>query len=415
MLCHTQHHGRPAIESGGGSEPVTHLPSSPDHSRPGVAASPVRLLLTCSTLHIGGAERVAACLAKHVDRRRFDVSACYLRENGVIGESMLARGVDLVPVPGLRPGEPDRLTSLKLMRLVRERKIQVLHTHDVHGLMDASICRRAMPGIRHVHTFHFGNYPNRDRARQRVERLLWRSPDALVAVGHAQAEAIRSLYGIPPDRLRVIWNGVEDPTPTAESEIRAKDLAGQLPVIVSISTLIEQKGIGHLLEASRTLRDNGLAFRLVIVGHGDLRAALEQKSRDLRIDDCVEFLGWVPDAAKLVLPSCDVFVQSSLWEAMSIVVLEAMAAARPMVVTRVGENSHAIVDGESGLLVPPADTDALAMALARLLTDRAMARRLGASARQRYLDRFTIRPMIDAYESIYYDLARRATDGRGET
>lgn len=365
----------------------------------------MRVLLVNSTLHIGGAERIAEMLATRLDPSQFQVTACYLKECGTVGESMLRAGVDLVPVPGHVPGAIDRLTALKLRRLIHASGAAVLHTHDVHGLIDGTFCRRSMHSLRHVHTFHFGNYPNRDRASRRVERLCWRSPDALVAVGHQQAEAIRELYGIPGNRLRVIWNGVEDQAPLPDSELRARVTSHGRPTILSVSTLIEQKGIDHLLHAARILKDDGLKFRLVLAGHGHLRAALEQLSSELGLGEYVDFLGWVTDAARRILPVCDIFVQSSLWEAMSVVVLEAMAAARPMAVTNVGENAHVVEDGRSGLVVPPAEPRALAAALARLINDDALRTRLGNEARARYLERFTTQPMIRAYEDLYLELA----------
>ena len=362
--------------------------------------------MACSTLHIGGAESVAASLAKTLDRSRFELTVCYLKENGIVGDSLATAGVELLPIPGFRPGGTDRTTSLKLLRLIRRKRIQVLHTHDVHGLMDATICRRLMPSLRHVHTLHFGNYPQRDRASARAERLCWRSPDALVAVGHAQADAVRNYYGIPADRLRIIWNGAIDPA----SDIDGRDPPVSLPavsrpMILSVSTLIEQKGIPHLLAAAKLLADQGLAFTLVLAGHGHLRPALEALAGSLGISERVRFLGWVRDAAKRILPTCDVFVQSSLWEAMSVVVLEAMASSRPMVVTSVGENPHVVHDRVSGLIVAPDSPQALADALAMLLRDPGFASKLGQAARDRYLSHFTVDSMVGAYEGLYKDLA----------
>ena len=368
------------------------------------SSRPVRLLIVCSTLHIGGAEQVAASIAKNVESRHFHVQVCCLKENGVVGRSIQAQGISLRTLGKPSSGHIDRLTSLKLLSLIRREKIDVIHTHDVHGLMDASVCRRVCGDVRHVHTFHFGNYPNRDRSSWRAERLCWRSPDALVAVGHVQAEKIQDLYAIPKSRLRVIWNGVESGSLAPACDRRLL-LDGPRPVVLSVSTLIEQKGIANLLQAARLLKNEGYRFRLIIAGHGHLRDSLEQMSRSLAINDRVEFLGWVPNAAQRILPACDVFVQSSLWEAMSVVVLEAMAAARPLVVTRVGENEHVIEHERSGLVVPPSDARALADALAKVLTDDALAARLGQSARRRYLERFTMQPMLDAYEALYLELA----------
>jgi glycosyltransferase involved in cell wall biosynthesis len=368
----------------------------------------VRLLTVNSTLHIGGAEQVAAALAQHVDRAHFESLACYLKQPGLIGEQMLRGGVELVPVPGLTKGT-DYLSFRRLRRLIVARGIDVIHTHDAHGLVDGSLCRLTLPRLRHVHTFHFGNYPHRGRRDRTIERLLWRVPDVLVAVGHAQAASLQAMYGIPADRLRVVWNGVADPTQGVATRARDEARDASPPVISSVSVLSAQKGLEHLVDAAKLLRDGGDNFRLEIVGDGPLREALEARARGLGLAGTVLFRGWVPQASAQVLPAADIFVQSSRWEAMSVVVLEAMAAGAPVVVTRVGENPH-VVDGENnGLLVPPGDADALAGALRRLLRDPGLRTRLGAAARAHYLANFTTRHMIAGYEALYRGHAQPAT------
>lgn len=369
----------------------------------------MRVLIVNSTLHIGGAERVAACLSEHLDRRGFEVTACYLKQNGIVGEGMLAAGVDLVPVPGHAGGRPDWLTSLKLLRLIRRRNIQLVHTHDVHGLVDASLCRSLLPGLRHVHTFHFGNYPHREPQRARLERLLWRIPDALIAVGHEQSAALRKLYRIPESRVRVLWNGVDEPQACIAQDYAQLIRSHPGPVIVSISTLIEQKGLAHLLEAAAILRRRGREFLLLIGGEGCLRSALESQAKILHLEDRVRFLGWVPQASARLLPAADIFVQSSLWEAMSIVVLEAMAARKAMVVTSVGENPHVVVDGDTGLMVAPGDAAALACALDKVIDEQPLRERLGRQARARYERLFTVRHMVAAHESLYKELLGETT------
>lgn len=375
-------------------------------STSGHAAASVRgrVLIVASTLHVGGAERVMACLAKNIDRQRFDVSVCYLKENGVVGEQMVREGVELLPLPGRDYGRLDRLTFTKLRKLIRQRNIEIVHTHDMHGFMDASACRLLMPRLRHIHTFHFGNYPHREPHFRRMERLLWRVPDRLVAVGHAQAQSIRALYGIPERRLRVLWNGVDAPVPRVSMQVLEATRDCPYPVIVSISTLIKQKGLHHLLEAAAQLKAMGSRFRLLIVGGGHLQQSLEQQSRALNLEDSVQFLGWVPEASDCALPACDIFVQSSLWEAMSVVVLEAMASRKPMAITGVGENPYVVEDGKSGLIVPPADPGALARALHRLVNDRALRTQLGEAAQLRHAEQFQLHHMVRGYESLYTEL-----------
>ena len=372
----------------------------------------IPLLIVNSTLHIGGAEQVAACLAGGLDRECFDIAACYLKEPGLVADQMVRGGIDLLQLPGFGPGRRDYLTSLKLRRLVQSRGVRLIHTHDIHGMIDGSICRLLSPSLRFVHTYHFGNYPHRWKRHKLIESALWRIPDAIVAVGHAQAASIRECYGIPEDRLRVIWNGVDDPTLRDQSERLSEIAPPDVPVIASVSTLIPQKGLEFLLRAAALLRGSGDRFMLLIAGDGGLRDDLHALAGQLGLNDCVRFLGWVPQASDRVLPACDIFVQSSRWEAMSVVVLEAMAAGKPMVVTQVGENPHVVVDGETGLTVPPGDPQALAIGLRTLLRDAGMRQRMGHAARRRYEARFTTRNMINTYESLYRELVGKGASHR---
>jgi glycosyltransferase involved in cell wall biosynthesis len=364
-----------------------------------------RLLIVNSTLHIGGAEQVAASLARNVSRERFEVSACYLKQAGRVADQMLRTGVDLVPIPGLSQGRRDYLTFLKLRRLIRTRRIDVVHTHDLHGLIDGVACKLTTPGLKLVHTFHYGNYPVRKLRHKLIELISSRVADALVAVSHTQCAAIRRLYRIPGRRIRVIWNGVEEPSLAPCNSTVLESLTPGTPIIASVSTLIPQKGLDFLLEAAAILKGTGERFILIIAGDGRLRESLVQKADRLGLGDQVRFLGWVSDASNTILPRCDIFVQSSLWEAMSMVVLEAMAAGKPLVATRVGENPRVIVEGRTGLIVPPADANALARALRALLRDASLRREMGRAGRQRFGDCFTVHHMVKAHEQLYRQLA----------
>lgn len=366
-----------------------------------------RILLVASTLHIGGAEQVIASLSRYLRRsERVQVSACYLKAPGLIAEQMLSDGVDLVPIPGLKTGHSDYLSSMKLRQLIRARRISIIHTHDVHGLIDGSICRLLTPGVRHIHTFHFGNYPNRSTRYRRIERALWRVPDALVAVGRAQAAAIKGLYAIPDPRIRLIANGVEAPIPETDHRISALVANSKVPVLASVSTLIPQKGLNSLIEAAAILRREGVPFKLLLAGDGVLRQALTAQVRELGLTAEVTLLGWVPRASNRLIPFCDVFVQPSLWEAMSVVLLEASAAGKPIVATTVGDNAQVVQPGLTGLLVPPAAPRALAGALKALLLDRDRRLSMGRAGKERFGNLFTVERMVDSYEQLYVELAR---------
>jgi len=161
-----------------------------------------------------------------------------------------------------------------------------------------------------------------------------------------------------------------------------------------------------LLDVARRVLDAGYKAQFVVVGEGHLRGELEAKRRRLGLEDDVVFTGWVTNAADLVLPTLDMFFQPSLWEAMSVVVLEAMAAGKPVVVTRVGENSHIVQDGVNGLLVDPSDVDGMATAIGRLIDDASLRIGLGREARATVEQRFTVEHMTRAYEEVYLDMLR---------
>jgi glycosyltransferase involved in cell wall biosynthesis len=317
---------------------------------------------------------------------------------------MQRAGVELLRLPGAVHGKRDYLTSLKLRKLLLSRRFELVHTHDLHGLMDASICRLLIPGLKHVHTFHFGNYPHKPPRERRIENVLWRLPDALVAVGREQQQAICATYSIPGERLRILWNGVDPPNYAPDERVNDILDGETRHVIGSISTMIEQKGIPDLLEAIRQLRQRRSDFIVLLIGDGHLRTPMERRAAELGLEGHVRFLGWVTEAASRALPRFDIFVQSSRWEAMSMVVLEAMAAARAVVATRVGENQHVIEHERSGLLVPPEDPAALARSLERLLADAELRQRLGDRARIRYMQHFTNSHMVERYQALYEEL-----------
>jgi glycosyltransferase involved in cell wall biosynthesis len=154
---------------------------------------------------------------------------------------------------------------------------------------------------------------------------------------------------------------------------------------------------------ARKCRDAGHRMHFVIVGGGPLRESLEQRRRELGLDDTVTMTGWIPDAAARAVPAFDVFFQPSRWEAMSIAVLEAMANGKPIVATRVGDNGHAIVDGVTGLIVEASEIDGMVAALARM-NDPGLRERFGKAAHQDFEHRFTLDHMIRNYERVYREL-----------
>ena len=234
----------------------------------------------------------------------------------------------------------------------------------------ASICKLFFPKLFHVHTFHFGNYPFKTKKYKLIESLFWRLPDQLIAVGEAQKRALINTYRIPENRILKVLNGVKKDVPKIDTNLKNLFLSKNIHVIGSISTLTEQKGIIYLLRAIQILSKYRKDFILLIIGNGPESSFLKNESKLLNIDQYVFFLGWIPKASSNIMPLFDIFVQASLWEAMSIVVLEAMSHGIPSIVTKVGENPFIIKNGINGILVPSRDPDAIAKNLNYLFEKR---------------------------------------------
>jgi glycosyltransferase involved in cell wall biosynthesis len=368
------------------------------------SSTKVNLLIVASSLWIGGAENVIRHLAERVDRRRFNVSVCYLEERGQIGEELARAGIDIVGVADSR--KVDYLSFRKLLRVIRSRRIQVVHTHTTHGLVDAALCKLLTPGLKVIHTFHFGNYPHVPSSILWMERVFSRLTDRLFAVGEVQRGQVRSCYGFRDRSIGTVRNGVTLPTSSGDGSFRAQVGAEDRPLIGTIATLIEQKGLSDLMRVARRVRDMGYNPKFVVTGEGHLRSELESLRRELGLEDDVVLTGWVTNAAEVALPTFDVFFQPSLWEAMSMVTLEAMAAGKPVVATRVGEAAHVIDDGQDGLLTNPGDIDAMASALIRLLASADLRQQMGTRARRKVEEQFTVDRMTQAYEQAYLDTQR---------
>ena len=366
----------------------------------------INVLILASSLWIGGAETVIRHLALNLDRRRFNVTVCHLKDRGDIGDEIARAEVDIVGIPQPPPGTVDYLTFRKVLKIVRDRKIDVIHSHTTHGLLDGCLCKLLTPGMRVVHTFHFGNYPHTQPRLVWIERIFSRLADRLFAVGEVQRAQLRKVFRFRDRDIGTIWNGVTFPQGAGDPAFRQRVGAGGRPLIGTIATYIDQKGLFDLVKVARRVKDRGVDACFAVVGEGHLRPKLEALRRELDVEDTVVFTGWMTNAADLALPVFDIFFQPSLWEAMSVVVLEAMAAGKPLLVTRVGENPRVVEDGVDGLLVEPGDLDGMAGAICRLLSDPALAGRLAAAARQKVERQFSASHMVAAYERVYEDVCR---------
>jgi glycosyltransferase involved in cell wall biosynthesis len=241
------------------------------------------------------------------------------------------------------------------------------------------------------------DYPIR---RGWYDRYLYnRSVDGVIAISQPIA-ALLVEGGVSSEKIRLIHSGV-DPEPFRIPPPLDGDTSA--PVIGTAAVLEERKGHRFLLQAAAELKRQGHRLSYRIAGDGSQKGELEALARRLGLQEEVVFLGFVSDVPAF-LASLDIFVLPSLFEGLGVAALEAMAAARPVVASGVGGLRELVADGETGLLVPAGDAAALARAIARLVSERERARKMGANGRSRVEKYFTMEQMAKKNEGYYYEL-----------
>jgi glycosyltransferase involved in cell wall biosynthesis len=364
---------------------------------------------------MGGAPNHLVHVLERLDRRRFAPLLCCLttdrKESALLLDKVRALDVPILDAQ-LRDA-PNALgrphSFLQMARLARElkrRRVRIVHSYLFHANWFGTLTARlARIPVAIVSRRSIDVYP---RARDRWAcRIADRLADCVIAVAQAVRDHAHVTDGCPLGKIVVIPNGIARLPPSAGVDPSAALQVGAGEhVIGTISRLVWKRGNEELLEAAALVRQAIPSATLVVVGDGPRRAALEARARELGLNGGVRFLGAVPQAARL-LPHFDVFVLSSVLEGMSNSLLEAMAAGRPVVATRVGGNPEVVVEGETGFLVPPRDARALADAVLRLLRDRELAHRFGQAARRRVESQFTLEQMVQRMEDLYADLLAR--------
>jgi glycosyltransferase involved in cell wall biosynthesis len=375
-----------------------------------------RIAQLVTELDPGGAERVVHDLATGLDPARFESVVISLEDAG--GEVARWLGEAGVPVRsvGMRrkldPGARKRLASI-----LRDERAELLHTHLLHASYLGRRAARAGGVGAVVSTVHLV-----ERAwlpwRTLADRLTAPLADAVVCV----SESVRSQYlarvGADAGRIRVIHNGIAPARfrgPFDRAEIRRElglDEADR--VVASLGRLRRQKGHDIALRAFAAVAREDERARLLVVGDGPERARLERLRARLSLGERAVFTGQRRDVPE-ILSAADCLVAASRYEGFGLAVAEGMAAGVPVVASRVDSIPELIEDGVTGLLVPPGDADALARAVARVLGDPELARFLGARARERVSERFTLSRMLRAHEELYDELLDRgAPDAGGE-
>jgi glycosyltransferase involved in cell wall biosynthesis len=350
---------------------------------------PLRVLHVTPGLDLGGLEKLLVEFARHADRRRYTLQFVSLGTRGEFGAALESCGWPVTALGqglGLRPGLVPRLAAL-----CRRWRPDVVHTHNTRALVYAGPAARLARVPWHVHTWH-----GRDLLGALREKLLLRLagklPDRVVAVSE-DAARLMVREGIGAARVRTIWNGID---------LERFAYAGPCPggPLVTVARLSPEKDVATLVRAAARICRERPGLALEVAGDGPCLPQLRGLAHELGLNGNVRFLGQVGDVAGL-LARASLFVLPSLTEGVSLTLLEAMARGLPVVATNVGGNPEVVADGQTGLLVPPGDPEALTRAVLQVESDAEAGRRMGDAGRRRVEQHFDVRGMVAAYEALY--------------
>jgi glycosyltransferase involved in cell wall biosynthesis len=368
-------------------------------SSPLASGGPVPIAVVMSNFGAGGTERQMIELVRRLDRRRWDVHVACLRDEGVwLDRIMSAAPCAAFPIRSFK--RPRVLFQLRsFARWCRRHRFPIVHTVDaaanIFGLPGA-----ALAGV----PVRVGTRRDLDPGRPATTLLTQRAAYACahVIVANAQAVADRlRRERVPEGKVAVVPNGLD------VGLFAIQRVARPVRRVVMVANLRPEKGHDVLIDAASDVLARFHDARFDVIGGGNEHARLVALARTRGVAHAVSFLGH-SDTIPEHLAAADAFVLPSRTEAMSNAVLEAMAAALPVVVSAVGGIPEVIEHGVTGLLVPPGDARALANALGTLMDDESMAARLGTAARAHVDGRYSFDRMVASFEHIYLTELRRA-------
>ena len=378
---------------------------------------PLRLAFVNGSLDTGGAERQMLALAQRLPRERFEVEFVLLTHGGPLAQGASEAGlrVRILDWPRGRDLQSGMRRVAKVpgfVSAIRAGHYDIVDAWLYHGYALTAATRPLtrvgvfVSGRRSLSGYKTGFNPL-DRALDAIAR---RSTDMIVANSPQVRDNVVAREQLSPDRIRVIRNGVDVPPPMPADErtaIRAKWGFRQDHVVAGcVANYKPGKGLETLLRVVDSLRSEVPGLRLVLVGEGKTRPALEQMIADRGLDTTVRLHGHEPDARRLC-GAFDLAVLASEAEGLPNGLLEASAASLPIVTTAAGGAAEVVLDGRSGWVVPVGDEHGLAAAIGRLARDADMRLRFGAAGRLRAETTFGMDRFVSETAALYEELARQ--------
>jgi glycosyltransferase involved in cell wall biosynthesis len=366
------------------------------------------------TTGVAGSERHLLTLLTSLDKAKFQTTLILLVEQDKPLDDYVRQfeegGVQVKRV--LIRGDVDPLLIWELFRFLREESFDLVHTHLIHADLYGTLAAKlsGVPII--VSTKHNDNAFRRHPLYAFLDRLASKFVDRSIVISDHLKRFFVKVEGLDPAKMTRIYYGLDPAWVHVRSLEQDKPVSAReelgippdAPLAGIIARLIPQKGHTYLLAAFAKAIEALPEARLLVVGDGYLRGDLETQVGELQATRLI-FTGWRDDIPR-IMADLNLLILPSLWEGFGLVLLEAMVMGKPIVASRVSAIPEIVVDGVTGLLVPPRDPKALAEAIIALLQDREQAEAMGQAGRERVERYFSVQRMVQQTEALYEELIR---------
>ncbi len=360
----------------------------------------IKIIYILNSFALGGAEKLVLDLCRNIDKEQFEIAVC-----SVVGGGHLEKEFRKLDLPVTRFEKKTKLglgVLRQLIKYLKKEKPDIVHTHlfggDAWGRFAAIINR--VPVI--ISTEHSINLDEGWLKRQIKFIFSWFT-DKIIAVSKTVKDNSIKLNKIKPDKISVIYNGI-DIKKFSFRGFQPIDLVKTINGVI-VARLEEVKGHKYLINALPLIIKKYPDFVLNIVGTGSLEKELKEQVNNLNLQDKVIFWGQRLDPEN-ILPKMDLFILSSLWEGLGVVLLEAQAVGLPVITSDIPGIKEVVEDNKTGLVFKPQNPHDLFKNLDKLLSDAELQKKIVENAHKQIKEKFTVEKMINGYSDLYLELIK---------
>ncbi len=360
---------------------------------------------------MSGVQKAMLDILERLDRNKYNITILCNAE-GDLTEAAAKLNINVIILPELRREiNPifDIFAFIKLFCLIKRNRFLLVHTHSSKSGFIGRLAARAAGARCVVHTvqgFAFHEYSSKLTVLiiGLMERIAGLVTDMVIFVNHYDRIVATQMNLVPAEKMITIHNGIDFSTiETDEKKVDSRELIGierNGAIVGMVARLWEQKSPQDFIRSIPTVVQKIPDAKFLVIGDGHLKDEMKRLSHELKISDNVLFLGWRRDVKNL-LKILDVFVLTSLWEGLSVSILEAMASGKPVVATNIKGNNELVIDGETGFLVPPKSPEQIGEKVLNLLMNRTLAEKMGLKGYQRVKTYFNINDTVGKINQVY--------------